>query len=94
MSNDIKAAQAVPLTPEIFEQYGFIQHHDDCSNGIIYVKDIFSERPFKWGVYPEELGSGIVVKNAKPIQYLHELVNLHYCITGNFMERKPTTNGE
>ena len=72
----------IPLTPEILEKAGFVQHHDDCSLQPIYIKKIFGNTPFVWGVYPEVLGSGIVINDAMQLQSLHQLQNLYFALTG------------
>ena len=37
---------------------------------------------FEWGVFPNELGSGIQVKNRIKLKYVHQLQNLHFALTG------------
>lgn len=81
MEND-KIHSPIPLTPEILEKCGFTQHHDDCHNQVIYIKNIFHDLPFQWGVYPNELASGFIVSNAKPLRYLHQIQNLYFALTG------------
>ena len=67
----------VALTTEILRKCeGFELHQEDCGNGIIFIKNIFSKPPFVWGFYPDELGSGVVIKNSKPLFYLHQLQNI------------------
>ena len=74
--------QSIPLTPEILEKAGFVQHHDDCHLQPIYIKKIFGNPPFVWGVYPEVLGGGVVINDAMQLQYLHQLQNLYFALTG------------
>jgi hypothetical protein len=78
----IPLASPIPLTPEILEKAGFIQHHDDCYLQPIYIKKIFGNPPFVWGVYPEVLGSGIVINDAMQLHYVHQLQNLYFALTG------------
>ena len=72
----------ITLTEEWLKRFGFEQHHDDCSNGVMYIKDIFSEHPKTWGVYPNEVGSGIVIKDSIKLEHVHQLQNLYFALTG------------
>ena len=74
--------EPIPLTEEWLTRFGFEQHHDDCSNGVMYIKDIFSEQPKTWGVYPNEVGSGIVIKDSIKLEHVHQLQNLYFALTG------------
>ena len=74
--------QPIPLTEDWLRRFGFEQHHDDCSNGVMYIKDIFSEQPKTWGVYPNEVGSGIVIKDSIKLEHVHQLQNLYFALTG------------
>jgi hypothetical protein len=68
----------IPLTPEILERAGFIQHHNNCYNDRLYIKGIFGDGPYEWGFYP----FGGRAMNSRPLAYLHQLQNLHFAITG------------
>ena len=37
---------------------------------------------FEWGLYPNEIGSGIQVKNGKLLRHVHQLQNLYFSLTG------------
>ena len=74
--------EPIPLTEDWLERFGFEQHHDDCSNGVMYIKDIFSEQPKTWGAYPNEVGSGIVIKDSVKLEHVHQLQNLYFALTG------------
>jgi len=84
--------EPIPLTEEWLTRFGFEQHHDDCSNGVMYIKDIFSEQPKTWGVYPNEVGSGIVIKDSIKLEHVHQLQNLYFALTGE--ELTPTSSTE
>ncbi len=79
--------EPIPLTEEWLERFGFEQHHDDCSNGVMYIKDIFSEQPKTWGVYPNEVGSGIVIKDSIKLEHVHQLQNLYFALTGEELKQ-------
>lgn len=72
--------EPIPLTEEWLIKFGFHRHHADYSNGVIYLKNVPGNDSFVWGVYPDELGSGFVVKGSKLIKYVHTLQNLYYSL--------------
>lgn len=72
----------VPLTEEWLFKFGFIRHHRDYSNGIIYIKNVPDNTKFEWGVYPNKLGSGIQIKNRILLHSVHQLQNLYFALTG------------
>ncbi len=76
----------IPLTEEWLLKFGFIRHHYDYANDVIYIKNIadneIDNAEFEWGVYPNELGSGIQIKNRKSLKYVHEIQNLYFALTG------------
>ena len=72
----------VPLTKEWLFKFGFIRHHRDYSNGIIYIKNVPDNTKFEWGVYPNKLGSGIQIKNRILLHSVHQLQNLYFALTG------------
>ena len=76
---DIKPIQ---LTKEWLFKFGFIRHHRDYSNGIIYIKNVPDNTKFEWGVYPNKLGSGIQIKNRILLHSVHQLQNLYFALTG------------
>jgi hypothetical protein len=71
----------IPLTEEWLLKFGFNRHHADYFNGIIYIKNIINNTEFEWGVYPNELGSGIQIQNRKLLKYVHQLQNLYFALT-------------
>jgi hypothetical protein len=79
-------ASPIPLTEEWLLKFGFIRHHYDYANDVIYIKNIadneIDNAEFEWGVYPNELGSGIQIKNRKSLKYVHQLQNLYFALTG------------
>ena len=79
--------EPIPLTEDWLERFGFEQHHDDCSNGVMYIKDIFSEQPKTWGAYPNEVGSGIVIKDSVKLEHVHQLQNLYFALTGEELKQ-------
>ena len=83
-----KFYRAMHLTPEILEKCGFEQYHDNCFNDVMYIKNIFGGGKMIWGVYPNELGSGIIIKASKPLESLHQLQNLIFALTGTELEIK------
>jgi hypothetical protein len=76
----------IPLTEEWLLKLGFIRHHYDYANDVIYIKNIadneIDNAEFEWGVYPNELGSGIQIKNRKSLKYIHQIQNLYFALTG------------
>ena len=78
----IEDIKPIPLTEEWLLKFGFIRHHSDYSNGIIYIKNVPDNTEFEWGVYPNELGSGIQIKNRILLHYVHQLQNLYFALTG------------
>jgi hypothetical protein len=74
--------QPIPLTEEWLLNFGFNRHHADYGNGIIYIKNVIDNTEFEWGVYPNELGSGIQIQNRKLLKYVHQLQNLYFALTG------------
>lgn len=79
----------IPITPEILEKCGFLQHHDDCYNHVMYIKKVFDGGKLLWGVYPNEIGGGVVIRKAKPLESLHQLQNLYFALTGEELTYKP-----
>jgi hypothetical protein len=79
-------ASPIQLTEEWLLMFGFIRHHYDYANDVIYIKNIadneIDNAEFEWGVYPNELGSGIQIKNRKSLKYVHQLQNLYWCLCG------------
>ena len=71
----------IPLTEEWLLRFEFFRHHHDYSNGVIYIKNVIDNTEFEWGVYPNEIGSGIQIVNRKKIQFVHQLQNIFYSIT-------------
>lgn len=86
-SYDIEC-EPISLTEEWLLKFNFTRHHVDYSNDVIYIKNVPSNNEFEWGVYPNELGSGIQIKNRKLIQYVHQLQNLYFALTGEELEIK------
>ena len=76
----------IQLTEEWLLKFGFIRHHYDYANDVIYIKNIadneIDNAEFEWGVYPNELGSGTQIKNRKSLKYVHQLQNLYFALTG------------
>ena len=70
------------LTEEWLLKFDFLRHHLDYSNGVIYIKNVPENNEFEWGVFPNELGSGIQIKNRIKLNYVHQLQNLHFALTG------------
>lgn len=80
--------QAMEISEEWLIRLGFIRHHSDYSNGIIYIKNVPDNTKFEWGVYPNELGSGIQIKNRILLHYVHQLENLYFALTGEELTYK------
>jgi hypothetical protein len=74
--------EPIPLTEEWLLKFGFERHHADYANDIIYIKNVPDNTEFEWGVYPNELGSGIQIKNRNLLKYVHQLQNLYFALTG------------
>ncbi len=72
----------IPITQKWLFKFGFIWHNQEYYNGVIYIKNAHISSSFPWGLYPEELGSGMIIKNHKKLQYVHQLQNLYFAITG------------
>jgi hypothetical protein len=81
-----KFIKPIQLTEEWLLKFGFLRHHLDYSNGVIYIKNVPGTNEFEWGVFPNELGSGIQVKNRIKLKYVHQLQNLHFALTGKELE--------
>jgi hypothetical protein len=88
-SIDCKYAKPIAITGELLLRLGFKGHHDSYYNDTIYIKNINdTEFEWEWGVYPNELGSGIQIKNRVLLKYIHQLQNLHLAITGEELNFK------
>jgi len=74
--------EPIPLTEKWLRDFGFSRHHEDYSINTIYIKNVVNNNEFEWGVYPNELGSGIQIKNRIRLKYVHQLQNLHFALTG------------
>jgi hypothetical protein len=83
----LEYAKPIPITGELLLRLGFKGHHDSYYNDTIYIKNI-NDTEFEWGVYPNELGSGIQIKNRVLLKYIHQLQNLHLAITGEELNFK------
>ena len=81
----------IPLTEEWLLKFGFNRHHDDYSNDVIFIKNVHNNTEFEWGVYPNELGSGIQIQNRKLLKYVHQLQNLYHALTGEELTIKDET---
>ena len=79
---NFEICRPIPLTEEWLLKFGFHRHHADYSNDVIYIKNIDSNNGFEWGVYPNELGSGIQIKNRILLRYVHQLQNLYFALIG------------
>lgn len=79
---EISEFEPIQLTEEWLLNFGFIRHHEDYSNNIIYIKNVYNNTEFEWGVYPNEIGSGVQIINRKELKYVHQLQNLCYSLTG------------
>ena len=87
---DSERFKPIPLTEEWLEGFGFEQHHNDASfNSVLYIKNIFGNKPKEWGLYPKYLGSGYVVNKSLHLEHVHQLQNLYYALTGEELELKP-----
>jgi hypothetical protein len=76
----------IKLSAEIIEYCeGFKFHHNDCGDGIIFIKNICWNPPFVWGLYPKELGSGETIKDSIELRYLHQLQNIVESNTPNIL---------
>lgn len=69
------------LTEYWLLKFGFKRHHADYSNEIVFIKNVPNSTEFEWGVYPDELGSGIQIKNRVLLKYVHQLQNLYFALT-------------
>jgi len=72
----------IQLTEEWLLKFGFTRHHVDYWNDVIFIKNVPNNNEFEWGLYPNEIGSGIQVKNRKLLKYVHQLQNLYFALTG------------
>jgi hypothetical protein len=72
----------IPLTEEWLLKFGFTRHHADYSNGVIFIKSVPNNTEFEWGIYPNELGSGVQIKNRVLLKHVHQLQNLYFALTG------------
>lgn len=75
-------SKPLPITEQLLLDFGFKRHHDDYSNEVIFIKNVPNNTEFEWGVYPNELGSGIKVNNRVLLRHIHQLQNLYYALTG------------
>jgi hypothetical protein len=82
----------IPLTEEWLLKFGFGRHHTDYANDIIYIKNVPDNTEFEWGVYPNELGSGIQIQNRNLLKYVHQLQNLYFALTGEEIEKVKEIN--
>ena len=82
MENNKIEYKPIPLKEEWLVKLGFTRHHADYSNNVIYIKNVPDNTEFEWGVYPNELGSGIQIQNRKLLKYAHQLQNLYHSLTG------------
>ena len=71
----------ITLTEEWLLKFGFVRHHADYANDVIYIKNILDNTEFEWGVYPNTLGSGIQIQNRNLLKYVHQLQNLYFALT-------------
>jgi len=79
---DYERTKPILLTEEWLIKFGFKRHHADYSNDVIYIKNVPNNIEFEWGIYPNELGSGVQIKNRKLLKYIHQLQNLYFALTG------------
>jgi hypothetical protein len=79
---------SIPLTEEWLLKFGFTRHHTDYSNNIIFIKNVPNNTEFEWGVYPNEVGSGIQIQNRELLRYVHQLQNIYFALTGEELEYK------
>lgn len=79
---ELKDLEPIPLNEEWLLKMGFTRHHENYSNGIIYILDVVNNQEFEWGVYPNILGSGFVIYKSQKIAYVHTLQNLIFALTG------------
>lgn len=86
--SSIECLRPIPLTEEWLIKFGFTRHHTDYFNDVIFIKNVPNNNEFEWGVYPNEIGSGIQIKNRKPLKYVHQLQNLYFALTGEELELK------
>lgn len=73
--------EPIPLTEQWLLELGFRRHHADYSNDVLYIKNVPNNNEFEWGVYPNELGSGIQIQYRRKLKYIHELENIYFSIT-------------
>ncbi len=79
-----KCFDAIPLTPEILEKFGFEK------SGLYWIKKDNWIRIWEWGIvdvsyHTERLG-GDYEDRAIEIKYLHQLQNLYFALTGEELE--------
>lgn len=73
----------IPLTPEILEKAGFVQ---DIQKELLRLHDSYGSR-VEW-FYKKNYGLFFVLDSEyeteviKPVQYLHQLQNLYFALTG------------
>ena len=79
---ETKVFVPIPLTEEWLLKFGFERHHADYANDIMYIKNVPDNTEFEWGVYPNELGSGIQIQNRNILKYVHQLQNIYFALCG------------
>ena len=80
----------IPLTEEWLLRLGFTRHHEDYGNDIVMLKSCVHQprEGMTYKIYPDELGSAEMPKNAKRIKYVHQLQNLYFALTGEELTLK------
>lgn len=85
---ELEELHPIPLTPEILEKAGFDK---DMRMDKYFGEDIFwMELYYVNGslYFGSWIDSGFNKLSMKPIQYIHQLQNLYWCLTGEELEIK------
>lgn len=81
-NGSINNIDPIPLTPEILEKFGFEKHTDSQGDAFWYV---YTYEDFEFTENGAFTFNGSVMPH---IQYLHELQNLYFALTGTELEIK------
>jgi hypothetical protein len=78
--------EPIPLTPEIFERFGF------TSKGKYFTNGILTLYPYGNGSYGIEVDGFTDQGINTSVSYLHELQNIYFCLRGEELKIKQDIN--
>lgn len=91
MNGTMQLIEGIPLTPELLERFGFVKEFSKSfSSGNEVTFDIYRKGKFTYNSIQNQWWYGIAL-NA-PLQYVHQLQNLYFAITGTELELKPSSS--